>query len=266
MPKAKDAALKALQLDENLAEAHTSLANVELILDWNWSSAEGEFKRAIELNPNYAPAHVWYAHHLVAMGRFDESVTEARRSLELDPFSLLTMDFAGWDFYLARRYDLTLQQSRKSLELAPEFPWAHSIRGEVYEQTERGSEAVQEFMRSEELFGMSPDRLATLRKVYRQSGEKGYWRNILEFCQEESKHPRKFASTSGYGWCDYMQNADVAALQLRLGEINPAFESLERGYANHEGEIVYLKVDPRWDKIHSDPRFRDLVRRVGLPQ
>ncbi len=266
MPKARDAALKALQLDEDLAEAHTSLGNVKLILDWNWSGAEREFKRAIELNPNYSPAHVWYAHYLVAMGRFDESIAEAKRSLDLDPFSQLTMDFAAWSFYLARRYDLTIQQSRKSLELAPEFPWAHYHLGLVYERTGRVSEAVQEFMKAEELFGMSQDRLAELRKVYHQSGEKGYWRKILAFCQEASKHPRKFASPSGYGCCDYMQNADVAAVQVRLGEFNAAFESLERGYAEHDAELIYLKVDPYWDDLRSDPRFQDLIRRVGLPQ
>jgi TolB-like protein/DNA-binding winged helix-turn-helix (wHTH) protein len=266
MPKARDAALKALQLDQDLAEAHTSLATVELIHDWNWSGAEREFKRAIELNPNYSPAHVWYAHYLVAMGRFDESVVEARRPLELDPFSQFTMDWVNWAFYLARRYDLTIQQSRKSLEIDPEFPWAHYQLGLVYERTGRDSEAVQESLKAEELFGMSQDRLAELRKVYHQSGEKGYWRKILAFCQEASKHPRKFASPSGYGWFDYMQNADVAAVQVRLGEFNAALESLERGYAKHDAQLIYLKVDPYWDDLRSDPRFQDLIRRVGLPQ
>jgi tetratricopeptide (TPR) repeat protein len=164
MPKARDAALKALQLDEALAEAHTSLAAVELILNWNWSGAEREFKRAIELNPNYSPAHVWYAQYLVAMGRFDESIAEARRSLELDPFSQFSMDFAEWVFYLARHFDLSVEQSRKLIELAPELPWAHYDLGQVYERAGRVSEAVQEFMKAEELFGMSQDRLAELRK------------------------------------------------------------------------------------------------------
>jgi TolB-like protein/DNA-binding winged helix-turn-helix (wHTH) protein/Tfp pilus assembly protein PilF len=264
MPKARVAALKALQLDEDLAEAHTSLADVELILDWNWSGAEREFKRAIELNPNYSPAHVWYAHYLVAMGRFDESIAEARRSLELDPLSQFTMDFAEWAFYLARHFDLSVEQSRKSLELAPEFPWAHYDLGQVYERTGRAREAIQEFMKAEEMFGLSQDRLAELRRVYHQSGEKRYWRQILAFCREGSKQPRKFASTSGYGHCDYMQNADVAAVQVRLGEFNAALESLERGYAKHETELIYLKVDPSWDNLRSDPRFQNLLRRVGL--
>jgi TolB-like protein/DNA-binding winged helix-turn-helix (wHTH) protein len=264
MPKARNAALKALQLDEASAEAHTSLAAVELILNWNWSGAEREFKRAIELNPNYSPAHAWYAHYLVAMGRFDESVVEAKRALELDPFSKFTMDFAAWAFYLARRYDLTVQQSRKSQELAPEFPWAHYELGEVNEHTGRASESVQEFMKAEELFGMSRDRLADLRKAYHETGEKGYWVKSLAFCREASKQSRKFGSPSGYGSCDYMKNVDMAAAQVRSGELNAAFESLERGYTKHESEIIYLKVDPSWDNLRSDPRFQDLIRRVGL--
>jgi TolB-like protein/DNA-binding winged helix-turn-helix (wHTH) protein len=266
MPKARDAALKALRLDEALAEAHTSLANVELILDWNWSSAEREFKRAIELNPNSSSAHIWYAHYLVAVGRFDESIAEARRSVELDPFSKFTTDFATWVFYLGRHYNLTEQQAGKGLELAPESPWPHYHLGLVYERTARASEAVPEFMKAEELFGMSQDRLAELRKVYLQSGEKGYWQKISAFCAEASNHPRKFASTSGYGWFDYMQDADLAAVQIRLGEFNAAFESLEKGYANHGNALVYLNVDPYWDNIRSDTRFQDLVRRVGIPQ
>jgi TolB-like protein/DNA-binding winged helix-turn-helix (wHTH) protein/Tfp pilus assembly protein PilF len=265
MPKARDAAQKALQLDEDLAEAHTSLADVEMILDWNWSSAEREFKRAIELNPNYSPAHTWYAHYLVAMGRLDESIAEAKRSLELDPFSQFTMDFAQWAFYLARRYDLTIQQSEKSLELAPEFPWPHFDLGQVYQSTGRPGEAVPEFMKAEELFGMSQDRLSELRKMYHQLGEKGYWRKILAFCEEASAHPRKFANSSGYGWCDYMQNADVAAVQARLGDFDAALASLEKGYTKHEAVLIYLKVSPTWDPLRSDPRFQDIVRRVGLP-
>lgn len=266
MPKARDAAIKALQLDDGLAEAHASLAQVEMILDWNWPGAEREFKRAIELNPNYSPARLWYAHYLVATGRPDESIAEARRSVELDPFSEITVDFAGWVFYLARHYDLTLEESRKSVELFPEFAWAHNHLSLVYEETGRIGDSVQEDMKAEQLFGMSADRLTELSKAYQQSGEKGYWRQVLAFCREASKHPRKFASISGYGWCDYVQNGDVAMLEVRVGEFNAAFESLEKGYSNHEAEIIYLRADPSWDPIRTDPRFQDLIRRVGLPQ
>ena len=263
MPKARDAAQKALQLDEGLAEAHTTLADVEMILDWNWASAEREFRRAIELNPNYSAAHSWYAHYLAAMGRFDESMAEAKRSLELDPFSEVTTDFAEWAFLLARRYDLTIQQAKKSIEVAPEFPWAHYELGWAYERTGRTGEAVQELMKAEELFGMSQERLAELRKAYHESGEKGYWRKMLEFCREASKQSRTFGSPSGYGSIDYFQNAEVAWVQVRLGEFNTAFETLERALEKHDTNIIYLKVDPFWDAIRPDPRFQNLLRRMG---
>jgi hypothetical protein len=107
-------------------------------------------------------------------------------------------------------------------------------------------------MKAEELFGLSQDRLAELRKAYQQSDEKGYWRKVLEFWREASKHPRKFGSVSGYGWCDYMQNADVAAVFVRLGDFDAAFDSLRKGYEDHEAMLIYLKVEPTWDALRSD--------------
>ena len=263
MPSAREAAQKALQLDEGLAEAHVTLA-VEMILDWNWTGAEREFKRAIELNPSYSVAHVYYAHYLAAMGRFDESIAEARRCLELDPLSQFTKDYSEWAFYLAHRYDLSIEASRKSLELAPEFPWPHFDLAQVYEAIGRNDEAIQEFTKAQELFGMSQDRLTELRTAYRHSGEKGYWRKTLELCQEASKQPRKSAGISGYGHCDYAENTDLAWMQTRLGETDAAFKSLEIAYTKREGYLIYVKVDARWDSIRSDPRFQSLLRRMRL--
>jgi TolB-like protein/DNA-binding winged helix-turn-helix (wHTH) protein len=264
--KASEATRKALELDSNLAEAHASLAVVELILNWNWTSAEREFKRAIELNPNYSSAHMWYAHYLAAMGRFDESVAEAKRALQLDPFSQVTLDFGEWAFYLARQYDLTLQQSQKSLELVPELPWLHYDIALVYERQGRIGNSTQEFLIAQEQFGLSPERLAELRKAYQESGAKGYWGKMLELCQEKSRQARKFASPSGYGSCDYAQYIDIARMQVHLGEFDAAFKSLERAYSNHEGPLIYLNVDPDWDGVRSDRRFRDLAHRIGLPR
>jgi TolB-like protein/DNA-binding winged helix-turn-helix (wHTH) protein len=264
LPFARDAALKALQLDPNLAEAHSALGKIRMVLEWDWTGAESEFKRAIELNPSYAAAHTWYAHYLVAVGRFEEGVSEARRALELDPFSQFTRDFAEWACYLARRYDLAFEQSRKSVEIAPDFPWPHYDLGQAYEQTGRPDEAIQEYLKSEELFGMTRDRLAELRKAYQRSGTKGYWRKSLEFCEQEIHQPRKFAIVSGFGHCDYMQQADAAAIQVRLGDYDAAFAYLEQAYANRNAYILYLNTDPGWDPIRSDPRFRDLTRRMGL--
>jgi tetratricopeptide (TPR) repeat protein len=227
LPRVRDAATRALRLDENLAEAHTSLACVKLILNWDWKGAEQEFKRAIELNSSYSPAHTWYAHYLVAMGRFDESAAEAKRSLELDPFSQFTMDYGEWAYYLGRHYDLAIEQSRKSSELASEFPWSHYDLGQVYQWTGRTPEAIEEYTRAQELFGLSKQRVAELRNLYRESGEKGYWRKTLEFCEEASKQTRKFATTSGYGWCDYVKNLDLAAIHVHLGQLDAAFQLID---------------------------------------
>ena len=264
LSEAKDAALKALQLDPNLAEAHTALGKVRMVLEWDWTGAENEFKRAIELNPSYSAAHTWNAHYLVAVGRYDEAVVEAKRSLELDPLSQFTRDFAEWACYLARHYDLAIQQSRRSLELSPESPWAHFDLAQTYEQTGRSDEAIQEYLKAEELFGMRQDRLAELRKAYEQSGAKGYWRKSLELCELGIRQPRKFASVSGYGYCDYIQDVDAAAIQVRLGDYDAAFADLERAYTSHNAYILYLNANAVWDPIRFDPRFRDLIRRMGL--
>jgi tetratricopeptide (TPR) repeat protein len=215
------------------------------------------------LNPSYAAAHTWYAHYLVAVGRFEESVAEAKRALELDPFSQFTRDFAEWACYLARRYDLAFEQSRKSVEIAPNFPWPHYDLGQAYEQTGRSDEAIQEYLKSEELFGMSKDRLAELRKAYQQSGAKGYWRKSLEFCEQQIHQPRRL-SVTGFGHCDYMQHADAAAIEVRLRDYDAAFAFLEQAYTNRNAYILYLNADQVWDPIRSDPRFRDLTRRMGL--
>jgi TolB-like protein len=264
LPVARDAALKALELDPNLAEAHTALGKIRMVMEWDWAGAESEFKRAIELNPNYAAAHMWYAHYLVAVGRYDEGVVEAKRSLELDPLSQFTRDFAEWACYLARHYDLAIQQSLRSLELSPESPWAHFDLGHSYEQTGRSDEAIQEYLKAQELFGMSQDRLAELRKAYQRSGKKGYWRKSLELCELGIRQPRKFASVSGFGQCDYMQYVDAAAIEVRIGDYDAAFTDLERAYTSHSAYILYLNADQGWDPIRSDPRFRALTRRMGL--
>jgi TolB-like protein/DNA-binding winged helix-turn-helix (wHTH) protein len=264
LPKARDAASQALRLDENLADAHTSLACVEMILNWNWAGAEREFKRAIELNSSYTPAHVLYAHYLAAMGRSDESVAEAKRSLELDPFSEFTMDFSDWAIYLDRHYELAVEQTQKTLELAPEIPWSHFDFGQIYDATGQHQKAIQEYIQAQEVFGLSPSRLAELRTAYQQLGEKGYWRKNLEFCREASKQRRKFGTSSGYGFCDYVKDLYLALFHVRLGELEAAFQSLESAYTKHETELIYLNVDPMWDSIRSDPRFQSLLRRIGL--
>jgi len=228
----------------------------------DWTGAEIAFKRALELNPSYSTAHSFYAHYLVAAGRYDEAVVEAKRSLELDPLSQFTRDFAEWGCYLARYYDLAIQLSRRSLELSPESPWAHFDLAQTYEQTGQSDEAIQQYLKAEEYFGLRQDRLAELRKAYEKSGAKGYWRKTLELCELGIQQPRKFASVSGFGYCDYMQPVDAAAIQVRLDDYDAAFADLERAYTAHNAYILYLNANQVWAPIRSDPRFRDLTRRM----
>src|SRR5262249_45269881 len=150
-----------------------------------------------------SPADLYYAHFLAAMGRSDESAAEAKRSLELDPFSTFTMDFSQWAFYLDRDYDQATEQSKRSSELAPESPWSHYNLCGLYAGTGRSREAIEEYTMAQEIFGLSQNRLAEMRTAYQQSGEKGYWRKTSEFCQEASRLRRKFAAPSGFGFCDY---------------------------------------------------------------
>jgi len=235
-----------------------------MVLNWNWAAAEREFKRAIELNLNDSRAHVYYAHYLAAMGRSDESVAEVKRSLELDPISAFAVDFGEWALYLDRRFDLALEESRRTSEIAPEFPWVYFDLGQIYDATGRHREAIEEYIKAQEVFGLSPSRLTELQTAYRQSGEKGYWRKSLEFCQEASRVQRQFASPSGYGFCDYFKDLYRALFQVRLGEFDAAFQSLEAAYGKRETELIYLNVDLQWDGVRSDPRFQALLRRIGL--
>jgi len=253
-PKAKEAATKAVQLDDSLAEAHTSLAVVKAAYEWEWSGAEREYKRAIELNPGYATAHYWYAFSvLTRLGRFEEAIAEMNRALEFDPFSLIINTNLGWIFYYAHRYDDALEQCRKVLDLDSNFASAHVRMVQAYEQKGMFDDAIAE---TEKLIPLrredQPEDIRALRKAYRTSGAKGYWRQRLGSIQQQMKH-------------HYISPAFVASIYASLGEKDQAFLWLEHAYAERDNWLSFLKVDPRFDTLRSDPRFQDLLRRVGLP-
>ena len=254
-PKAKEAATKAVQLDDSLAEAHTSLAVVKAAYEWEWSGAEREYKRAIELNPGYATAHYWYAFSvLTRLGRFEEAIAEMNRALEFDPFSLIINTNLGWIFYYAHRYDDALEQCRKVLDLDSNFASAHLRMVQAYEQKGMFDDAIAE---TEKLIPLrredQPEDIRALRKAYRTSGAKGYWRQRLGSVQQQMKH-------------HYVSPAFVASIYASLGEKDEAFLWLEHAYAERDNWLSFLKVDPRFDNLRSDPRFQDLLRRIGLPQ
>jgi eukaryotic-like serine/threonine-protein kinase len=251
-PEAKAAARKALELDESLSEAHASLAFVLTNYDWDWPSAEKEYKRAIELNPRYAIAHHWHSDLLAAMGKLDESFNEEKRAQELDPLSLIINTWLGWRLFFLKRYDQAIDQYRKALELDPNFVPAHWQLGLAYEQKAMYVEAIAEFQTATTLSGRSPLYTASLAHAYAVGGNRGEVRKLLDELNEVSKRR-------------YVPSYQLAVVYAGLDEKDSAFRLLENAYAERSGSLIYLNRDPRLRDLHSDPRFADLVHRIGLP-
>lgn len=252
-PKAKRAALKALEIDESLAEAYTSLAQVKEYYDWDWLGAEKDYKRAIELNPNYATAHHWYGYYLTRMGRFDEGISELKRALEIDPVSLIINAELGWALMWSRQYDGAIEQLEKTLELDRHFARALEHLGETYALQGKPAEAVEQLIKAEIIWGASPEQIKMLRKGNSVSRWESYLQNQLELVIRDAE---KHEISAGY----------IATMYARLGKKDEAFKWLEKAYKAREGEMGGLKVNPHWNNLREDPRFADLIRRVGLPQ
>ena len=252
MPKAKASAMKALVLDNMLAEAHTSLAHVLVNYDWDWAEAEKEFKRSIELKPDYATAHQWYAiHYLTANGRLEEALQEMKKALELEPTSLVMNSFLGATLYYLGHYDEAIDQCRKTLEMDPNFAVAHWHLGLAYEQKQMFDAAIEEFQKSVSLSGGSPLMIAALGHAYAISQKKQEANKILGQLNELAKHR-------------YVSSFDVAAIYVAMGNNERAVQFLEKAYQEHSFHLVYLNVWPQFKSIRSDPRFQDLVQRIGL--
>ena len=252
LPKAKQAATKALELDPFLTEAHTSLATVKLAYDWDWSGAESEFKQALSLNQNYATAHHWYSHYLVAMGRLDQAVNELERARDLDPFSAPINGFLGMTLYFARRYDDATRQFRRGLEMHPEMTEWHDEIANICEQQNRLAAAFAERQQTVRLNGDS-QLAASLEQVYQHSGYKGYLAALIQ-SHERASQP---------GSVDNMHFAHLYAI---LGDQVHALRYLESAYDERNPWLLNVQVDPVMDPLLSSPGFRDLVRRIGLPQ
>ena len=253
MPKARAAAVKALEIDDSLAEAHSSLAKVEDNYVWDWSAAEREYERAIELNPNYATARQWYAEHLAAMGRHAEGIIEINKALEVDPLSLSISNAVARQFYFARQFDEAIEQCRRTLEMDPHFLPAHYRLGGIYLQRRMYNEAISEYQTTLELSGDEPVMIAGLAYAYAVAGKRVQ-------AQKALNHLRKLSKKQHIGPTLLVQ------IYIGLGETDQAFKCLEEIYAGRYPLMLYLKVDPAFDSVRSDPRFADLLRRVGLPQ
>ena len=250
-PKAKAAALKALELDETLAEAHISLAGVKGEYEWDWSGAEKEFMRALELNPNYATGHQWYAAHLTLMGRPDEGVAEIKKAQELDPLSLRINVDVGRALYFAREYDQAIEQYWKTLELGPNFPSAHSLLGLAYLEKGLYEQAIAELQKGIALAGGGLS--VWLGYAYAVAGMRREALEMLDKWNERWQLRRAGAPT-------------IALIYAGLGEQDRALAWLEKAAAERDPGLGGLKAYPYWDSLRDDPRFPDLLRRVGLPQ
>ncbi|MEO8574439.1 MAG: tetratricopeptide repeat protein [Pyrinomonadaceae bacterium] len=258
-PKAKAAALKALTLDPSLGEAHAVLGNVAMYYEWDWVTAEREYKRAIELNPNYATAHHWYGESLSAVGRFDESFAEYARALALDPVSLPISSDLGIAYAHARQSDQAIAHLKKLAEVDPSFVRTYFYLASVYEDREMFNEAIEARTRGLLLAGRNPEKVSNAMKrlsdALTRSGPKGYWQTALEQ-----------AFTRSEGNDEPLDPIEIAFLYAKLGEKDKAFEWLERGFRARLSAMVFLKSDSGWNDLKSDPRFVDLMRRVGLPE
>jgi eukaryotic-like serine/threonine-protein kinase len=252
MPKAKAAALKALELDDRLAEAHASLGQIAAYYDYDFPTAEREYRRALDLNPNYATAHQWLAEHLSAMKRFDEALAEIKRALELDPLSIIINRIYADILVDARRFDEAIEQFHKTIELDPNFPTAHFFLGRAYEAQGMYDKAVGEYNKSAALSGFPPEQLAKMNEAYAKGGWKGFVQAVLDYALHASKTPPSPFVMAGY--------------YTRLGQKEEALAWLQKGYEQRDFRMIMLSVDFGFDSLRSDPRFVELVRKIGLPE
>jgi tetratricopeptide (TPR) repeat protein len=251
---ARTAALKALEIDPDLAEARSTLAGVKLRYDFDWRGAEEEQQRAIALDPNYATAHTRYSQYLSFRERFDEALREARRAEQLDPLSVVVRKNTAFVLYWARQYDEALQHYLKVLEMEPTFPQALREIGLVYEQKGMFPQSIAVLRKSVGLTGnyFTPMSTADLGHVYAISGREREARTMLSELHKLSR-------------TRYVSAFDLAVIHAGLGDKAQALAWLDKAYDDRSFFLVSLNVDPRFDHLRAEPRFRALVQRIGLP-
>ena len=245
-PKAKAAALKALEIDDTQAEAHTSLAMIKASYEWEWRGAEQSFQRAIELNPNYATARQWYGEYLAGMGRHQDALAEIRRAQALDPLSLIIRSVEAWVWYYAREYDQMLAQCRRVIEMDASFGEVYAYLGLAYEQKGMFREAMDAYQKYSTLMGYNTPEAARIRAAP-VADSRDYWQKMVELARPPTG-----------------SEFDAAQAWSQLGESDKALESLEKVYANRDYHVLYLKVHPNLDPLRPEPRFQSLLRRTRL--
>jgi len=250
MPKAKEAALKAVSLDDGLAEGHTSLGYVKLSYDWDLAAAEREFKRAIDLNPGYATAHHWYAHYFLATAQPDEAIAEVKRAQALDPLSFSINVGLGWCLYHARRYDDAVAQYRSTLEIDPSFSLAHCTLGMALAQKQAYDDALMEFNKALTLPGSRWFVQANIARTYALSGKRVEAKKLVAELEESSQR-------------QYVPAMYLAAIYAALGNGERSIRWIQRAYEERSDYMIYLKTEPSVDAFRSDPRFQGLLKLIA---
>jgi len=253
IPKARAAVQRALELDDTLAEAHTSLGLIRFHYDWEWSAAEAEFQRALELNPSYALAHDWYAAYLAAVGRLDEALAEIKRAKELDPLSLGINNTLAFQFRLSRQYDRSIEEAQKVLEMDPSYSLAQLNLATTYRAKGLDEEVVLEAYRKQHVLAGDSERVEAVDRGYAESGVRGAYLEVAEMLAARSK-------------LSYVSSIDIALSYVYCERRDEAFYWLEKAYAERNPFLALLAVETDWDPLRSDPRFQDLMRRMNFPE
>jgi TolB-like protein/DNA-binding winged helix-turn-helix (wHTH) protein/Flp pilus assembly protein TadD len=251
-PKAKAAAMRALELDPTMAEAQTSLATVKFNYDWDWSGASEGFERAIGLNPSYATAYQRYSLYLIAMGRVQDSFAQIQKARELDPLSLSINFSLGWRLYMARQYDAAIAQSKDTLEMDPSYELPHLVLGQAYEQKGDYAQAIPELRKAVDLSHGTPLMVSALAHAYARSGNRAEAEKLL--AELRAKSPKQYVSP-------YY----LALVSVGLGRNEEALDLLDQAFADRSNGLVFLKIEPELDQLRSNPRFIALQKKLGFP-
>jgi eukaryotic-like serine/threonine-protein kinase len=249
-PKAEAAARKALELDDSLAEAHSALGGIRLN-EWDWAGAEREFKRAIELNPNLAPAYSGYCQYLSAVGRHEEALVAIKRANALDPVRIITNANVGYRYYFARQYDQAIEHLKNTLEMDRNSAYTHVLLGYAYAGKGEFDKAIDEYKTALKIEGQNTSVLCYLGYALAKEGRRAEAEAIL----------KQLKATK-----EYVSPGELAVVYAGLGNKEGALASLEKAYTEHDLQMQFLKVDPHYDSVRSEPRFQELMRKVGLPQ
>jgi len=243
-PKSRELALKAIEKDEMLADGHGALALVKLHYDWDWPGSEREFRRALELNPGSGDMRHLYSHFLLVMNRLDESADESLRAMELSPFEAGLVSCVGWHSYYASMYDQSIQYCLKAMAMDPNEGMAQSILGKCYEQKSMFKEAIAAFKKAEDM--------VALGHAFGVSGDRQQAQDVLAKLYEKQKK-------------SYVSNYDIAVIHQGLGDNDRAFEWLNKAYDERDASLAHIRGDPRLSSLHSDSRYKNLIKRIGLP-